>query len=161
MGSGRAVPGLCGVRTGTARLVGSQAGHCPARGGVRPGTARPVRGQHTYPLFQNRFRAPASNEILSAYPLIVQHPPVSPSSQNSSVHATADTQREKKGLLREVNPGPLAPEARIIPLDQAADASITKYYDVACASCTANEKHRSLGLAILHYLMHQYEVTGC
>ena len=27
----------------------------------------------------------------------------------------------KKGLLREWNPGPLAPEARIIPLDQAAD----------------------------------------
>ena len=26
-----------------------------------------------------------------------------------------------KGLLWEVNPGPLAPEARIIPLDQAAD----------------------------------------
>ena len=26
----------------------------------------------------------------------------------------------KKGLLRELNPGPLAPEARIIPLDQAA-----------------------------------------
>ena len=26
-----------------------------------------------------------------------------------------------KGLLRELNPGPLAPEARIIPLDQAAD----------------------------------------
>ena len=28
---------------------------------------------------------------------------------------------ERKGLLRELNPGPLAPEARIIPLDQAAD----------------------------------------
>ena len=27
---------------------------------------------------------------------------------------------EKKGLLRELNPGPLAPEARIMPLDQAA-----------------------------------------
>ena len=26
----------------------------------------------------------------------------------------------RKGLLRELNPGPLAPEARIIPLDQAA-----------------------------------------
>ena len=26
----------------------------------------------------------------------------------------------KSGLLRELNPGPLAPEARIIPLDQAA-----------------------------------------
>ena len=28
---------------------------------------------------------------------------------------------EGKGLLWELNPGPLAPEARIIPLDQAAD----------------------------------------
>ena len=27
----------------------------------------------------------------------------------------------KTGLLRELNPGPLAPEARIIPLDQAAN----------------------------------------
>ena len=27
----------------------------------------------------------------------------------------------EKGLLRELNPGPLAPEARITPLDQAAD----------------------------------------
>ena len=26
----------------------------------------------------------------------------------------------RKGLLWELNPGPLAPEARIIPLDQAA-----------------------------------------
>ena len=26
-----------------------------------------------------------------------------------------------KGLLWELNPGPLAPEARIMPLDQAAD----------------------------------------
>ena len=27
----------------------------------------------------------------------------------------------RKGLLRELNPGPLAPEARIMPLDQAAN----------------------------------------
>lgn len=27
---------------------------------------------------------------------------------------------KKKGLVRESNPGPLAPEARIIPLDQQA-----------------------------------------
>ena len=32
------------------------------------------------------------------------------------VHGSADEQ----GLLRELNPGPLAPEARIMPLDQAA-----------------------------------------
>ena len=37
----------------------------------------------------------------------------------------------QKGLLRELNPGPLAPEARIIPLDQAANetkAFISKPY---------------------------------
>ena len=35
--------------------------------------------------------------------------------------ALPDTRPNKnKGLLRELNPGPLAPEARIIPLDQAA-----------------------------------------
>ena len=32
----------------------------------------------------------------------------------------------RKGLLRELDPGPLAPEARIIPLDQAADAADLK-----------------------------------
>ena len=30
------------------------------------------------------------------------------------------TRAELEGLLRELNPGPLAPEARIMPLDQAA-----------------------------------------
>ena len=28
---------------------------------------------------------------------------------------------QTNGLLRELNPGPLAPEARIMPLDQAAN----------------------------------------
>ncbi len=28
--------------------------------------------------------------------------------------------QSKEGLVRELNPGPLAPEARIIPLDQTA-----------------------------------------
>ena len=31
-----------------------------------------------------------------------------------------ETVKEVIGLLRELNPGPLAPEARIMPLDQAA-----------------------------------------
>ena len=31
-----------------------------------------------------------------------------------------------KGLFRESNPGPLAPKARIIPLDQTADAVLLK-----------------------------------
>ena len=33
---------------------------------------------------------------------------------------------EKTGLFRELDPGPRAPEARIMPLDQAADVSLQK-----------------------------------
>ena len=33
----------------------------------------------------------------------------------------------KEGLVRELNPGPLAPEARIIPLDQRAWAKDAIY----------------------------------
>ena len=40
----------------------------------------------------------------------------------------ANTSFNIKGLLRELNPGPLAPEARIMPLDQAA----------SCISMVAN-----------------------
>ena len=37
----------------------------------------------------------------------------------------ADAQAQSMtGLLRELSPGPLAPEARIIPLDQAADDAV-------------------------------------
>ena len=39
--------------------------------------------------------------------------------------AIATEYTDKKGLLRELNPGPLAPEARIMPLDQAANATRT------------------------------------
>ena len=31
--------------------------------------------------------------------------------------------KREKGLVRDLNPGPLAPEARIIPLDQRASSS--------------------------------------
>ena len=34
--------------------------------------------------------------------------------------ATCQNRFDAMGLLRELNPGPLAPEARIMPLDQAA-----------------------------------------
>jgi hypothetical protein len=33
------------------------------------------------------------------------------------------SQKKTIGLFRELNPGPLAPEARIIPLDQTADTT--------------------------------------
>ena len=36
---------------------------------------------------------------------------------------TSDNKFPEKGLLWELNPGPLAPEARIIPLDQTADCA--------------------------------------
>ena len=35
------------------------------------------------------------------------------------------------GLFWELNPGPLAPEARIIPLDQTADANDSDYNSLA------------------------------
>ena len=51
----------------------------------------------------------------------------------------------KRGLLRELNRGPLAPEARIMPLDQAPDA------DGQCvcvlASLMCNERRRIATLA--------------
>ena len=46
-----------------------------------------------------------------------------------------------KGLLRELNPGPLAPEARIIPLDQAAIvvvALLRMCYDCGLCICDDN-----------------------
>ena len=44
------------------------------------------------------------------------------STVRSPVH-TARRELRAKGLLRELSPGPLAPEARIISLDQAADGA--------------------------------------
>ena len=49
-----------------------------------------------------------------------------------------------KGLLRELNPGPLAPEARIMPLDQAANVHLA----VCCMTphLTHGDIHRALEL---------------
>ena len=44
-----------------------------------------------------------------------------PASMAANTFAANSLGSLTKGLLRELNPGPLAPEARIIPLDQAAD----------------------------------------
>ena len=38
---------------------------------------------------------------------------------------------EKVGLVRDLNPGPLAPKARIIPLDQRADINIHGLRNIA------------------------------
>ena len=43
------------------------------------------------------------------------------SNQNALVRHVFASSFSAKGLLRELNPGPHAPEGRIIPLDQAAD----------------------------------------
>ena len=43
----------------------------------------------------------------------------------------------EKGLLRALNPGPLAPEARIIPLDQAAIA-LKSFQYCLCNSLNTN-----------------------
>ena len=37
----------------------------------------------------------------------------------------------KVGLVRDLNPGPLAPKARIIPLDQRADTNIQGLRNIA------------------------------
>ncbi len=37
-----------------------------------------------------------------------------------------------RGLVRELNPGPLAPEARIIPLDQRADCYVPIWPQCIC-----------------------------
>ena len=38
----------------------------------------------------------------------------------------------RQGLLRELNPGPLAPEARIMPLDQAANDDVPERETPEC-----------------------------
>ena len=45
---------------------------------------------------------------------------VHPSGWILRTHNPDQQKRCRRGLLRELNPGPLAPEARIMPLDQAA-----------------------------------------
>ena len=42
-----------------------------------------------------------------------------------------------KGLFRELNPGPLAPEARIMPLDQTASCSTSFQYRDSVTFCVA------------------------
>ena len=46
---------------------------------------------------------------------------------------------EIKGLLRELNPGPLAPEARIMPLDQAASCSVRFHIDFSIRDDQSSE----------------------
>ena len=53
----------------------------------------------------------------------------------SAAHSgTRQPDHKKKGLLQELSPGPLAPEARIMPLDQAADARMIE---------AAHHKHKA------------------
>lgn len=40
--------------------------------------------------------------------------------ENRTKRKGGKKKKKKNGLVRESNPGPLAPEARIIPLDQQA-----------------------------------------
>ena len=48
--------------------------------------------------------------------------------QHSTKHSTAhNKKRQKKGAIRESNPWPLAPEARIIPLDQSPISSLQSH----------------------------------
>ena len=50
------------------------------------------------------------------------------------------------GLVRELNPGPLAPEARIIPLDQQAkccDICIPSQYDLSYSGGNENDNREA------------------
>ena len=59
-------------------------------------------------VFAKAFRGPVSEGALAAR------------TRSSGVARFPEIRHASLGLLRELNPGPLAPEARIIPLDQAA-----------------------------------------
>ena len=61
------------------------------------------------------------------------------------------------GLVRDLNPGPLAPKARIIPLDQRATASYCLKFTQDRASC-----HTALHsfLCYPHMTLHQVVPTA-
>ena len=61
---------------------------------------------------------------------------------HTCTHASTYTIAIIQGLLRELNPGPLAPEARIIPLDQAA--SWRESVAIICCGCVAAASRRSV-----------------
>ena len=70
-----------------------------------------------------------------------------------------------QGLLRELNPGPLAPEARIIPLDQAAIvrvALLRMCYD--CGLCIFEGSPSSCGThatpALLYFVPKTHMCEG-
>ena len=76
--------------------------------------------------------------------------------QTSTLKGCSETSGlQPKGLLRELNPGPLAPEARIIPLDQAAGdhqkaarflgTALTSRVHVHFAAKYRNSKQRQQG----------------
>ena len=75
---------------------------------------------------------PAVAEFKKCMRLIVQEPSCSgrlrsaptPIRDPSKLIARSSSKVVGKGLLWELNPGPLAPEARIIPLDQAASGCV-------------------------------------
>ena len=53
------------------------------------------------------------------------------------LYAETEKNKNKKGLVRESNPGPLAPEARIMPLDQqASDEGHPPSSEVKTERCT-------------------------
>ena len=69
--------------------------------------------------------------------------------KHSLCPALGDSIARGKGQLRELNPGPLAPEARIMPLDQAANLHLA----VCCMSpnLTHGDIHRACGFQAKKY----------
>ena len=61
--------------------------------------------------------------------------------------------RQQFGPVRELNPGPLAPEARIIPLDQQADTYIARFCQlilIIIQVCFVEYKYRAKRVQISH-----------
>ena len=54
---------------------------------------------------------------------------------------TGSRKEKKNGPVRESNPGPLAPEARIMPLDQLATSDVYRNFaiDIPCHTCRARD----------------------
>ena len=62
--------------------------------------------------------------------------------------------KKKIGLVRDLNPGPLAPKARIIPLDQRAIESVRTFSHIQC-EIHVKEREQLL-VFLLNYLGVEY-----
>ena len=66
-----------------------------------------------------------------------------------------------RGLFRELNPGPLAPEARIMPLDQAAMCGLHKMHMAGPVAAARSSMMRKGQVVFATYHLHHQIITGC